>query len=257
MQKYLYHLPGCDWRLATPPSCHGQAKPYGGKWKVVKHLYGYHENIIRNLLRRSSSKKHMDLQLAYANDSDTLLNALRARSPAAFSYVFEQYSDKIFRLSVSMLKNETEAEGVVQDSFLRLIERLDQFEGRANLGTWLYRIAYNLSVDRLRKRKPDVVLNDEPGDCRLPAPVHLVDWQQWPEKLLTDSEVTAALDEAIAALPEKFRIVFILREVEGLSTQETAEITNLTLSAAKVRLHRARLFLREHLTQSLLALGSE
>lgn len=76
------------------------------------------------------------------------------------------------------------------------------------------------------------------------------------EKLLTDAEVTQALDEAIAALPEKFRIVFVLREVEGLTTQETAEITNLSLSATKVRLHRARLFLREHLTQSLLAIGS-
>lgn len=198
----------------------------------------------------------MNLQLNYANDPDALLQALRNRTPEAFSYVFEQYSDKIFRLSVSMLKDEAAAEGVVQDSFLRLIERLDQFEGRANLGTWLYRIAYNLSVDRLRKRKPDLVLDDEPGDGRLPAPVHLADWQQWPEKLLTDAEVTQTLDEAIAALPEKFRIVFVLREVEGLTTQETAEITNLSLSATKVRLHRARLFLREHLTQSLLAIGS-
>lgn len=199
----------------------------------------------------------MDLHLIYANDADALLKALRQRSPEAFTYLFEQYSDKLFRLSVSMLKDEVSAEGVVQDTFLRLIERLDQFEGRAKLGTWLYRIAYNLSVDRLRKRKPNVVLDDEPGDGRLPAPVHLVDWQQWPEQLLTDSEVTQALDEAIAALPEKFRIVFVLREVEGLSTQETAEITNLSLSATKVRLHRARLFLREHLTQSLLAIGSE
>lgn len=198
----------------------------------------------------------MNLQLNYANDPDALLQALRNRTPEAFSYIFEQYSDKIFRLSVSMLKDEAAAEGVVQDSFLRLIERLDQFEGRANLGTWLYRIAYNLSVDRLRKRKPDLVLDDEPGDGRLPAPVHLADWQQWHEKLLTDAEVTQALDEAIAALPEKFRIVFVLREVEGLTTQETAEITNLSLSATKVRLHRARLFLREHLTQSLLAIGS-
>lgn len=199
----------------------------------------------------------MNVQSVYATDADTLLNELRHRNADAFAYLFEHYSDKIFRLSVSMLKEEAAAEGVVQDTFLRLIERLDQFEGRANLGTWLYRIAYNLSVDRLRKRKPELMLDDEPGDGRLPAPVHLADWQQWPEKLLTDAEVTAALDEAINALPEKFRIVFVLREVEGLSTQETAEITNLSLSATKVRLHRARLFLREQLTQSLLAIGSE
>ena len=190
-------------------------------------------------------------------DEVSLLSALRARNAEAFAYLFDRYSDKVYRLAVSLLKDEIEAEGVVQDAFLRLIERLDQFEGRSNLGTWLYRIAYNLSVDRLRKRKPDLVLEDEPEDGRLPAPVQLVDWTQWPEQMLSDAEVTAELDKAIAALPEKFRVVFILREVEGLSTQETANITGLSLSATKVRLHRARLFLREQLTQSLLAIGSE
>ncbi|MEZ4590597.1 MAG: sigma-70 family RNA polymerase sigma factor [Chloroflexota bacterium] len=199
----------------------------------------------------------MDLQSGFFEESEPLLVALRQRDPAAFAYLFEQYSDKTYRLAASLLKDEVAAEGVVQDTFLRLIERLDQFEGRANLGTWLYRIAYNLSVDRLRRRKPELVWEDEPEDGRLPLPVHLVDWQQWPEKQLADGEVTRALDEAIAALPEKFRIVFVLREVEGLSTQETADITNLSLSATKVRLHRARLFLREQLSQSLLAIGAE
>ena len=193
----------------------------------------------------------------YKETGASLLTDLRNREPDAFAYLFEHYSDKIYRLAISMLKQEAAAEGVVQDTFLRLIERLDQFEERSQLGTWLYRIAYNLTVDRLRKRKPDLELGEESEDCRLTAPVHLVDWQQWPENLLADAEVTAALDDAIAALPEKFRIVFVLREIEGLSTQETAEITSLSLSATKVRLHRARLFLREHLTQSLFAVGTE
>ena len=193
----------------------------------------------------------------YKETGASLLTDLRNREPDAFAYLFEHYSDKIYRLAISMLKQEAAAEGVVQDTFLRLIERLDQFEERSQLGTWLYRIAYNLTVDRLRKRKPELELGDEPEDGRLTAPVNLVDWQQWPENLLADAEVTAALDDAIAALPEKFRIVFILREVEGLSTQETAEITSLSPSATKVRLHRARLFLREHLTQSLFAVGTE
>ena len=193
----------------------------------------------------------------YQETGASLLTDLRNREPDAFAYLFEHYSDKIYRLAISMLKQEAAAEGVVQDTFLRLIERLDQFEERSQLGTWLYRIAYNLTVDRLRKRKPELELGDEPEDGRLTAPVNLVDWQQWPENLLADAEVTAALDDAIAALPEKFRIVFILREVEGLSTQETAEITSLSLSATKVRLHRARLFLREQLTQSLFAVGTE
>ena len=193
----------------------------------------------------------------YKETGASLLTDLRNREPDAFAYLFEHYSDKIYRLAISMLKQEAAAEGVVQDTFLRLIERLDQFEERSQLGTWLYRIAYNLTVDRLRKRKPELELGDEPEDGRLTAPVNLVDWQQWPENLLADAEVTAALDEAIAALPEKFRIVFVLREIEGLSTEETAEITSLSLSATKVRLHRARLFLREQLTQSLFAVGTE
>lgn len=199
----------------------------------------------------------METETGHHQDEQLLLAALRQREAQAFATLFELYSDKIYRLALSLLKEEAAAEGVVQDAFLRLIERLDQFEGRSGLGTWLYRIAYNLSVDRLRQRKPEVILDDEGEDGRLPAPMHVVDWTQWPEQLLSDAEVTAELDKAIAALPEKFRVVFVLREVEGLSTEETAQITGLSLSATKVRLHRARLFLREQLTQSLVLLGSE
>lgn len=199
----------------------------------------------------------METETGYQQDEQLLLAALRQREAQAFATLFELYSDKIYRLSLSLLKEEAAAEGVLQDAFLRLIERLDQFEGRSGLGTWLYRIAYNLSVDRLRQRKPEVILEDEGADGRLPAPINVIDWTQWPEQLLSDAEVTAELDKAIAALPEKFRVVFVLREVEGLSTEETAKITGLTLSATKVRLHRARLFLREQLTQSLLLMGSQ
>ncbi|MCC6604292.1 MAG: sigma-70 family RNA polymerase sigma factor [Anaerolineae bacterium] len=199
----------------------------------------------------------METETGHHQDEQLLLAALRQREAQAFATLFELYSDKIYRLALSLLKEEAAAEGVVQDAFLRLIERLDQFEGRSGLGTWLYRIAYNLSVDRLRQRRPEVILDDEGEDGRLPAPIHVVDWTQWPEQLLSDAEVTAELDKAIAALPEKFRVVFVLREVEGLSTEETAQITGLSLSATKVRLHRARLFLREQLTQSLVLLGSE
>mgnify|MGYP000865983053 FL=1 len=199
----------------------------------------------------------METETGHHQDEQLLLAALRQREAQAFATLFELYSDKIYRLALSLLKEEAAAEGVVQDAFLRLIERLDQFEGRSGLGTWLYRIAYNLSVDRLRQRRPEVILDDEGEDGRLPAPMHVVDWTQWPEQLLSDAEVTAELDKAIAALPEKFRVVFVLREVEGLSTEETAQITGLSLSATKVRLHRARLFLREQLTQSLVLLGSE
>ena len=179
-----------------------------------------------------------------------LVAALRRREPDAFETLFETYSDKAYRLAVGLLENETEADCVVQDTFLRILERLDQFEARAQLSTWLYRVAYNLTMDRLRQRRPTVVMADEADDETVSSPAVLVDWEHLPEELLTASELAVELDKAIAALPEKFRIVFVLREIEGLSTEETAVITQLSLSAVKVRLHRARLFLRERLAET-------
>jgi len=183
-----------------------------------------------------------------------LLVALRRREEAAFVALFETYSDPIFRLAAGLLGDEAEAEGLVQETFLRLFERLDQFEGRSSLGTWLYRVAYNKSVDLLRRRPVTLSLDEPPDDDETPLPMILADWQAAPEKLLSKAELSAELDRAIAALPEKYRAVFWLREVEGLSTEETAVITSLSLSAVKVRLHRARLFLRERLAESFAAL---
>lgn len=177
-----------------------------------------------------------------------MLAALRLRDPVAFSQLFENYSDKVYRLAVGLLENEEEAEGVVQDTFIRLFERLDQFEGRSKLGTWLYRVAYNLCHDRLRKRRPISSLAMEIDDDEtLPVPTIFVDWSQVPERYLTEVEITAELDKAIATLPPKLKAVFMLREIEGLTTRECAEVLEISESATKVRLHRARLMLREEL----------
>lgn len=186
-----------------------------------------------------------------------LIKALRRRDADAFTYLFETYSDRVYRLAFGLLENEDDAESVVQETFLSLFERLDQFEGRSKLSTWLYRVAYNKGVDLLRKRRPDTVVEADLEDDELPAPVILADWSQWPERLLSEAEIAAELDKAISSLPEKYRAIFLLREVEGLSTTETAQITNLTGSTVKVRLHRARLLLRERLAESLLALTEQ
>lgn len=187
------------------------------------------------------------------HDDKELLSALRRRDPDAFAFLFEAYSDKIFRLAAGLLEDEAEAEGIVQETFLRFFERLDQFKGRSKIGTWLYRVAYNACMDLLRQRRPDLSLDFVEDDEHLPLPTVFVDWSQWPESLLTDAEMSAELDKAISSLPEKYRAVFILREIEGLSTRETAQITGLSTSATKVRLHRARIELRERLAESLLA----
>lgn len=179
-----------------------------------------------------------------------LLMALRRRDADAFAVLFELYSDKIFRLALGLLGDEDEAEGIVQDSFLRLFEKLDQFEGRSQLGTWLYRVAYNASIDRLRKRRLTQPLADETSaeDDAPFMPAILIDWSQAPESLFDSGETQAQLEAAVGHLPERLRGAFILREIEGLSTAETAAVLGITEGAVKVRLHRARLLLREELS---------
>ncbi|RMF05793.1 MAG: sigma-70 family RNA polymerase sigma factor [Chloroflexi bacterium] len=183
-------------------------------------------------------------------DERDLIAALRQKDPHAFATLFDAYSDKLFGLAVGLLHDEDEAEGVVQEAFLRLFEGLDKFEGRSRLGTWLYRVAYNASIDRLRKRRPTRPLADEldAGDDSLPMPAIFTDWSSAPEPLFASAEAHAELERAVARLPESLRAVFILREMEGLSTTETAEVLGINTGAVKVRLHRARLLLREHLS---------
>jgi len=181
-------------------------------------------------------------------NEEILLAGLRQRDPDAFTAVFEQHADKLFRLAVGLLHDEDEAESVVQEAFLRLITKLDSFDGRSRLGTWLYRVTYNLVMDILRQKQPSIELDDI--DI---TPKELTDWGQWPEKIMQQAEETAVLHQAITALPDNLRAIFLLREVEGLSTAETARITGLTEANVKVRLHRARLFLREKLAEAFAA----
>lgn len=183
-------------------------------------------------------------------DERELISRLRRQDSEAFASLFDIYSDKIFRLAMGLLENEDEAEGVVQESFLRLFEKLDQFKGEARLSTWLYRVAYNASIDKLRKRRPTQTLREESDDDEQLAilPTILTDWSQAPEILFASAEAQAQLERNIAELPERLRSTFILREIEGLSTAETAQILAIEEGAVKVRLHRARLLLRERLS---------
>ena len=180
-------------------------------------------------------------------DESGLIIALRRRDPEAFSLLFEIYSDKIYRLAMGVLGDENEAEVIVQESFLRLFEKLDQFEGRAKLSTWLYRLAYNASIDQLRTRRPVQLLVDEQelDEQNAMMPAIFVDWSQAPETLFASAEAQAELEQCIIQLPERLRSTFLLRETEGLSTAETAEVLGINPGAVKVQLHRARLQLRE------------
>jgi RNA polymerase sigma-70 factor (ECF subfamily) len=184
---------------------------------------------------------------------DELLEGLRAGHPAAYRRLVELNSANIYNVALKLLGDEQEAEDVLQETFLSAFEAIDRFEGRAKLSTWLYRIAYNASLMRLRKRKQMTTFSlDEPPrrqDGTLDSASHLtVDWSTLPDDQLLTAEARYEMDRAIADLPETLRSTFVLRDIQGLSGAETAEVLGVTVQAVKNRLHRARLALRDRLS---------
>ena len=178
------------------------------------------------------------------------LEALIAGDRAEFARMVDEYSSPIYRLGLRMLGNPQDAEDVLQNTFLNALIHLPKFEGRSNLLTWLYRIAANEALMLIRKKKPEINLEDaQPDeDAEDLKPTQFVDWSALPEDELLAGEGKKVLDQAIQNLPESLRIVFLLRDMEGLSIRETADTLNLTETNVKTRLLRARLFLREQLS---------
>lgn len=195
---------------------------------------------------------------ASATELDELacLEAMRRGDPACLGGFFEAWGDRLYRLSLRLTGDPATAEDVVQEAFVKLMAGADRIEGRSRLATWLYRVAYNASVDRLREQKKLTPVPAEDGDeAALPMPTTLVSFRRSPEAMLRDAETRQALDEAIQGLPHSLRAAFLLRDVEGLTTAEAAEALGLSETNLKVRLHRARLLLRERLS-AFVARGS-
>lgn len=183
--------------------------------------------------------------------TDISVEALRAGDREEFSRLVDAYSGRIYRLALKMLGIPSDAEDVLQNTYMKAFQHLRDFEGRSSLSTWLYRIASNEALMLLRKRHPEITLSDlapEDNDEGDYYPVQFIDWRQLPEAEFLSSESQAAMDSAVQHLPENQRIVFILRDIEGLSIQETGEALNLSEAAVKTRLLRARLRLREELS---------
>lgn len=178
------------------------------------------------------------------------LEALRLGDQAEFARLVDAYSGPVYRLGLRMLGNEQDAEDVLQNTFLSALTHISGFEGRSSLSTWLYRIAANEALMAIRRRKPEVNLDDfGPGDSENDlTPLQFVDWSGLPESELLSEEGRKLLDQAIQSLPEALRIVFVLRDIEGVSIRETAEALGLTETNVKTRLLRARLNLREKLS---------
>lgn len=179
------------------------------------------------------------------------LTALQSGDRTEFARLVEAYSAQIYRLALKILGDTQDAEDVLQNTFLKALQNLPTFEGRSSLSTWLYRIAVNESLMLIRKRRPEVQVSAGDSDSEEDEdylPVQFVDWTTIPEEAMLSSEAVTYLDQAIQRLPPKLRLVFLLRDVEGLSIRETSETLGLTETAVKTRLLRARLFLREQLS---------
>ena len=172
----------------------------------------------------------------------------------AFDALVSSYSRQIHGLALRIVRQAQDAEEVVQQTFLSAIEHIREFRGEARFSTWLMRIATNhaLALLRRRKRQQTVPLaEDGPEDAGdgLRRPEFIAQWRETPEQIASRHEARQILDQTLDRLDEKYRLVFLLRDVEGLSTAETAETLGISVSNAKVRLLRARLMLREHLTR--------
>ncbi|MCJ7537564.1 MAG: sigma-70 family RNA polymerase sigma factor [Anaerolineales bacterium] len=178
------------------------------------------------------------------------LKALRDGDRAEFARLVEEYSPLIYRLGLKMLNNPQDAEDILQETFIKAYKHIGKFDGRSSISTWLYRIATNEALMSLRKKRPETVSFDVPStyETEPQEPLQIVDWCCLPEEEFLTAEGRMRLDEAAEQLPDSLRVVFVLRDIEGLSTRETAEVLDISEMAVKTRLSRARLRLREDLS---------
>ncbi len=188
-------------------------------------------------------------------DDNVLLAELRKGSPAAVEALFDRFHGKIYGLAMSILKNESDAEEATQDVFMTVFRKAFTFKGDSALYSWIYRICVNACLMRLRgKKRYETVSIEEFMPVFTDEGMHanpVGDWSKEVERKMLDKELGEVIRKFTEKLSEKYRVVFVLSDVEGLSNEETAQILGLTVPAVKSRLHRARLYLREQLSRYL------
>src|ERR1700690_1698269 len=183
------------------------------------------------------------------SDELALVASAKAGDVTAFEELVRRYDRNVFRIAQHITQNREDAEDVVQDAFIKAYTNLKQFQGQSKFYTWLVRIAVNEALMKLRRRRPErtVSLDEEIKTEDDSLPREIADWSPNPEQQYTQGELRDILDKTIQGLPPGFRTVFVLRDVERLSTEETAAALELSVPAVKSRLLRARLQLRERL----------
>lgn len=186
--------------------------------------------------------------LSTVNDEAALIAGTRAGDTTCFEALMRRYERRIYRLARTIVKNESDAEEVAQEAFFKAFEHIEGFKGDSRFYTWLVRITVNEALMKLRKRKPERISLDDPIAKEVGSvPREIEDWGPNPEMIYSQNELAQILYHAISELHPRLRIVFQLRDVESLSSEETANLLGVSISAVKTRLLRARLALREKL----------
>jgi RNA polymerase sigma-70 factor, ECF subfamily len=191
-------------------------------------------------------------KLKKVNDEDAeLVKAINSGDKSLFQNLVKKYEQKLYNFGLKMCGETRDAEDMVQDAFLNAYKYLADFRYEASFKNWLYRIAGSACIKKKRKSKfapqKEISLEDFIPEDKENAPDSLPQWASEPLEKVLNAELSENISRSILSLPEKYRIVLVLRDVEGFGTEETAQILNIRPASVKVRLHRARLFLKEKL----------
>jgi RNA polymerase sigma-70 factor (ECF subfamily) len=193
---------------------------------------------------------HRHQQQPFHLNRGELVKEAASGDVAAFTTLVQRYEETVYRFSYKVCRNKEKADETLQDTFINMHRSLKSFDRRSKLSTWLYRIVTNNCLMKRRRRKIDDVLEsyDEPPITDEGSPAHHTPrWDETPADVVLKNEMRDVLDKAILKLPEDYRVVFVLRDVEGQSNEETAKIVGISVEATKSRLRRARAFLRDQL----------
>ncbi|HEY9077223.1 MAG TPA: sigma-70 family RNA polymerase sigma factor [Anaerolineaceae bacterium] len=175
---------------------------------------------------------------------------LKKGDPEAVAWFVDTYSPFVYRLALRIVRDPIDAEDILQETFLKVLQNIHSFEGRSKLSSWLYRIVVNEALLTLRKRKPYLELDTPASESEEnDEPMEIIDWCCLPEEVLLSVESKKALEEVVQKLPDIYRLVFILRDIEQLSIKETADALGISEANVKIRLMRARMYLRQELSK--------
>lgn len=188
---------------------------------------------------------------AVPSGEDDLIRRARARDEAAIRAILQANNRRLFRIARGILRNDSEAEDVVQDTYVRALTHLGEFRGQSSLSTWLVRIAMNEAMGRLRGARPALPLDEQREDKSGAEVIEFRATSNDPEKSVAQRQIQAVVEQAIDDLSEPFRLVFIARVIEEMSIDETADLLGLKPETVKTRLHRARGMLRENVEKEI------